>query len=299
MIKSSLNHIPVVIMMNLSRCSLLLFVLLGSCSGCRQRTDQAIQAQAQAPSCLIATQTTKELVSPSQQSQLELEMVKINGESFQVGTVKKSAYTYDKQGRILTEHNQYAGGWVLPASGKADSVYYQYSLAEIKIRTVIFDNSGKREHTRVVVLDSQGFAEQQPTSNLATYDKDGYLTTLRNEYGKPTANIENGNVVESTFGNIAVGSIYITKNEYDLSKPGIPSVRAFYGKPSRNLLTRSVIDENTGYVLFPNVYTSIYTYTFDKNGRVLRQIGQRKDGEPGFIYGVSTVETIDYTYTCP
>ena len=298
MTKSSLNLIPVKIMMNLSRYSLLFFVLLGSCGGCQQRTDQAIQAQV--PSCLIATQTTKELVSSGQQSQLELETVTVEGESFQVSTVKKSAYSYDRQGRILTEYNQYLeANQIRYGGGRADSVFYHYTPTAVSIRTVTFTDSSKIERTYSVALDSRGFAEKQPTTNLATYDKDGYLTTLRDEYSRPTANIDNGNMVEYRFGNISYGSIYITKNEYDLSKPSLPSIISVYGKVSRNLLIRSVIDENTGHVLFSNVYTSTYTYTFDKNGRILRQISRRKDGEPGFIYGVNTVETIDYTYTCP
>lgn len=284
-------------MKNSSRYSLLLFALLGSCSGCQQRTDQAIQAQA--PSCLIATQTTKELVSPSQQSQLELETITVDGESFQVSTVKKSAYTYDTKGRILTEYNQYAGGWVLPASGKADSVYYQYSPTSVSIRKVIFDDSGKREHTQVVALDSQGFAEQQPTSNLATYDKDGYLTTLRNEYGKPTANIENGNMVEYRFSDSPTTPSYIIKNEFDLSKPGLPSIISFYGKVSRNLIIQSVVDKNNGFLIVPKVYTTTYRYTFDNKGRVKRQFLRHKEGEIGWIYGDDSAGVIDFTYTCP
>ncbi|GAB2581854.1 hypothetical protein [Spirosoma areae] len=277
--------------------SLLFFTLLLSCGGCKKQDDPAIPVQPN--SCLIATQTTKELVSPSQQSKLDPETVTISGESFNVTTTKKSAYTYDAQGRILTAYNQYAGGQVRPATGRADSVYYQYSPTAVNIRTVIFDDNGKTEHINIVSLDSQGFAEKQPTTYLATYDKEGYLTTLRDEYGQSTANIDNGNVVESTFGNISYGSIYITKNEYDLNKPGMPSVRAFYGKLSRNLLTRSVVDENTGHVLFPNVHTSTYTYTFDKNGRVKRQFTRDKQGEIGWIYGNDSASIIDFTYTCP
>ena len=274
------------------------FVLLGSCSGCQQRTNQEIKAQASL--CLIATQTTKELVSPSQQSQLELETVKINGESFKVGTVKKSAYTYDKQGRILTEYNQYAGSQVHPSSGKADSVYYQYSPTAVSIRTVIFGDSSKREYTHVATLDSQGLAEDHLYSTgIYNYDMDGYLVAIKDEYGKEVAKIENGNVVELRFSDSPTTPSYIIKNEYDLSKPGLPSIVSVYGKASRNLIMQSVVDKNNGFLIVPKVYTTTYTYTFDDKGRVKRQFLRHKEGEIGWIYGDDSAGVIDFTYTCP
>jgi uncharacterized protein YcfL len=280
-------------------CNLLFVFFIVSCSGCKKQSTIDEGTTLKPSSCLIASQTTKELISASQPSTLDPETVTINGESFQVTTTKKSVYTYDTQGRILTEYNQYAGSQAHYAQAKADSVFYQYGPSTIIIHTVMFVDSGKKERTYEVALNNQGFAEKQSTTNLATYDKDGYLTTLRDEYGKNIAKIDNGNIIELEYGNTTIGSIYITKNEYDLSKLGMPSVRAFYGKPSYNLLTRSVIDENTGYVIFPNVHMDTYTYIFDAAGHVMRQITRGKNGEPSFIYGVNTVNTIDYTYICP
>ena len=281
-------------MKNPSRYSLLLFVLLGSCSGCQQRTNQEIQAQA--PSCLIATQTTKELVSPSQQSQLELETVTVDGESFQVSTVKKSAYSYDQQGRILTEYNQYT-------DGKADSVLYQYKPMAVTIRTVNLAVTPKASSTAVVVLNSQGLAEYNSYLNqYATYDKDGYLLTLKaDEYLSryKTYTIVNGNETESiSLGHDATPS-HLIKSEYELSKPGLPSIQTFYGKEARNLLLRYTIQQNGPFGIYPDVYIGKYTYTFDNKGLITRQAYRGKNGEPAYIWGSNTFNVKDFTYICP
>ena len=288
-------------MKNPSQYSLLLFVLLGSCSGCQKLTTQPTPAQ-EAPvvACLIATQTTKQLAGPAQQSQLERETVTIGNESFQVSTVKKSVYSYDKQGRILTEYNQYLeANQIRYGGGSTDSVFYQYSPMAVSRRTVAFAESGKRERVDVVALDSRGFAEEQPTTNLATYDKDGYLTTLRDQHGKPIARIDNGNVVEYHFSDSPATPSYIYKYEFDLRRPGLPSVRSFYGKPSRNLPIRYTVDEKS---LFGsgklNALVGTYTYVFNENGSVKRQILRDKENIP-IIYGGNDVEVNDFAYLCP
>lgn len=101
----------------------LLIGLLASCTGCQKEPTQLSSAQQNG--CLMATQTTKQLVSERQPSQLDLETVIVDGKSFRVSTTKKSAYTYDEQGRILTEYNQYAGSEANYVRANANSVFYQ------------------------------------------------------------------------------------------------------------------------------------------------------------------------------
>lgn len=270
--------------------SLLFVALLASCGGCKKDTEPATPAQT--TNCLIATQTTKELVSPSQTSTLDPETVTINGESFKVTTTKKSAYTYDKQGRILTEYNTYPGN-------KADSVLYQYAPTAVTIRTVNLAVTPKTSSTAIVALNSQGYAEKQPTSNIAKYDKDGYLVSLKDNYYGSSAKIDNGNVIELLFVDSPATSNFIIKNEYDLSKPGLLSVQTFYGKASRNLQTQSIIDEDNHYYITPNVYKTTYLYAFDNNDRIKRQLLRGKDGEHPFLYGGDLVRVNDFTYICP
>ncbi|GAB2581861.1 hypothetical protein [Spirosoma areae] len=268
--------------------SLLFFTLLLSCGGCKKQDDPGISVQAN--SCLIATQTTKELVSPSQQSKLDPETVMIDGESFQVSTTKKSVYTYDAKGRILTEYNQYAGN-------KADSIYYQYSPMAVSIRTVDLITTPKLSKTSEVTLNNQGLAEKQG-SIQATYDKDGYLVTLKGEY--LTNIINNGNIIESLLIDHDAGPSHTYKYEYDLNKPGLPPVQAFYGKESRNLLIKYAVENSRYKGIYPSVYTGTYAYTFDEKSRVKRQIFRGKDGEiVGYIYGGDKVQINDFTYTCP
>lgn len=288
-------------MKNLSQYSLLLFVLLGSCSGCQKLTSQPTPAQeAPVAACLIATQTLKQLTGPGQQSQLELETVTIGNEAFQVSTVKKSAYSYDKQGRILTEYNQYLGGsQILYGGGSADSVFFQYSPMAVSRRIVTFAESGRREYEHVVALDSRGFAEKQLTTNLATYDKDGYLTTLRDQHGKPNARINNGNMVEYHFSDSPATPSYVYRYEFDLKKSGLPSVGTMYGKPSRNLPVRYAVDEKDVFGGSRiNAHVGTYTYVFNENGSVKRQVFRNKVNIP-LLYGSNEVEINDFTYLCP
>ncbi|WP_148562392.1 hypothetical protein [Spirosoma radiotolerans] len=239
----------------------------------------------------------KELVSPSQQSQLDVETVTINGESFQVSTTRKSVYTYDAYGRILTEYNQYAGSQAHYNGANSDSVYYQYMPSAVSIRTIRFADSGKKESIDLIALNKQGYAPKRPNGYEATYDKDGYLLTLKDQWGE--AKVDKGNVVESLFVDSPVTPSYITKSEYDLSKPGLHSVQGFYGKTSRNLLIKQTIDEKFTTQLYPGVHTVKYSYVFNETGNVKRQIFRGKDGELGYIYGGDRVTVTDFTYSCP
>lgn len=270
--------------------SLLFTVLLGLYGSCQKRTNQVTPVQA--PSCLIATQTTKELVSPQNPSLMDLETVTIGKELFRVSTTKKSVYTYDKQGRILTEYNLYPGN-------KSDSVLYQYMPVSVTIRTIDNTATTKPSVAQVVTLNEQGFSEKQPTTSRATYAKDGYLLVLKDEYGEIAAKIDNGNVLEFIWGGRDATPTYTNKNEYDLSKPSLPSIQSFYGKASRNLLIKTVIQQNGPFGIFPNVYIVDYTHTFDSKGRVECQMQRGKDGEPRFIYGGDIVGVKDFTYFCP
>lgn len=276
---------------------LLFLSLFASCSGCKQDADPATTLTA--PACLIATQTMKELISPSQPSRLDLETVSINGESFQVGTTQKSVYTYDKQGRIVTEYNEYAGSQAQYASAKADSVFYQYSPTEVSIRTVSFADTGKTERIYAVALNSQGLAEKAYAAGKVTYDKDGYIIALNDSYEIPEK-VDNGNIVEWVLyleGPLTEGYVY--RNYYDLNKPGLPPVKPFYGKPSRNLILKYTVEHKMYQDASPVIYTATYSYTFDSYGRVTRRIERGKDEEFGYIFGGNAVTVIDFIYTCP
>jgi YD repeat-containing protein len=277
--------------MNYSLIYNVIFVcLLASCSDYKKDTQQTIPVQS--TSCLIASQTTKELVSASQPSTLDPETVTINGESFQVTTTKKSVYTYDTQGRILTEYNQFAGN-------KADSVLYQYSPGAVMIRTVKL-TTPKTVDTLVVALNNQGYAEKKPFGYHVTYDKNGYLISQTDEYGT-TAKINNGNVIEEEILGQDATPNHTYRFEYDLNKSGLLSTRSFYGKASRNLPVKYTIQQNGPFGTYPDVYQATYTYVFNENGFVKRQIFQGKNGEHPYLYGGGGdfIKVLDFTYICP
>jgi hypothetical protein len=238
-------------------------------------------------------------VSASQPSTLDPETVTINGESFQVTTTKKSVYTYDTQGRILTEYNQFAGNKAHYAQAKADSVFYQYSHLSVNIRTIKFTENEKLETTYEVKLNNQGLSEKTYWGAHATFDKDGYLLALKDPYGIPEQ-VDNGNVLEWILyleGPLTEGYRY--KNYYDLNKPSLPPVRPFYGRDSRSLITKYTV-ENAYYPGVPPIlYTANYSYAFDSKGHITRQIARGKDGEIGYIFGQNSVDVIDFTYICP
>lgn len=271
--------------------SFLLICLLASCTGCQKEPEQLSSGPQNG--CLIATQMTKELVRPGQTSQLDLETVTVDRKSFRVSTTKKSAYTYDEQGRILTEYNQYA-------DNKADSVFYTYTADSVLISRINIMVSPRVVSTAKVKLNNLGYAENQPYSRKATYDKDGYLTHLESDEGSSIIyKVLNGNVIESSFSDSPATPTHIIKTQFDLTRPGIPTVPTFYGKVSRNLPIKGSIDDDYWGNIIPNVYNTSYTYTFDKVGNVTRQIMHGEDGDPPFIYGGLKVIVTDFTYTCP
>lgn len=277
---------------------LFFFVLLVPCSGCKKQADETAPTKT---SCLIATQTIKELISTQyyQQSKVEPETVVIEGKSFQVSTTRKSAYTYDIQNRIITEYNQYAGNELQYHKGTADSVYYQYIPGAVRERIIKFTDKGKQEENYVDSLNSQGYLKEQ-YGGQATYDKDGYLISRINDSWGSPEKIVNGNVIESGFCQEGpLTECYIYTSDYDLTKPGLSPVKTFYGNESRNLRikyrvnTKPYLRATSGHL----EYTATYSYLFDNKNRVKRQIFRGIDN--GFIFGGSPVTTTDYTYVCP
>lgn len=273
----------------------LLSVALLISNGCKKQPEVEEETTPKPPPCLIATKTTKESVRPYQQSQLELETVTINGESVQVSTTKKSVYSYDTKGRILTEYNAYS-------DAKSDSVLYRYTAGAVTVRTV--NLTDKTFQTEVLKLNKQELAEKLingpfPASSNASYDRDGYLTSLTDYYGVPEK-IENGNVIQWVFTLEGPGTgDFPYTNSYDLTKPGLPPIKLFYGKSPRNLRTKYTVQQTDYKQTGPVLYTVTYTYVFDDIGRVKRQIEKEKDS--GYIFGGNDgkVTVTDFTYTCP
>lgn len=289
--KISKGRKPFEFMKNHSQSILLLFlILLISCNGCKKQTEIEEETIPKAPACLIATQTTKELVRPSQQFKLDMETVIIGNETFQVSTTKKSVYRYDTKGRILTEYNSYT-------DGHADSVCYQYKSGAVTIRTI--DIMNKTFYTEVAELNRQGLAEKLPDGNQATYDQDGYYLTYKNKQGK-AAKIDNGNTLENEIVGHDGTPNSVFKSEYDLSKASLPFIRSFYGK-IRNLRTSHTIDQNGPFGVYPEVYSVVHKYIFGDEGRIMRQILRGKDGHGPvkYIWGGDQVIVNDFSYVCP
>lgn len=90
--------------------------------------------------------------------------------------------------------------------------------------------------------------------------------------------------------------------DYNLNRPNLPVIDQFRGQLSRNLPTKEVWEMHQSSQ-FPNgpVYQKIYTYTYDKLGRVKRRVVNGKALNPGWLieddtYGVGVT---DYEYECP
>lgn len=252
------------------------------------------------PSCLMATLTIKELVDLNyQNSTLEPETIMIDGKSFRISTIQKSIYTYDTLRRILTEYNQYEGSQQ-NYYGIADSIYYQYGPGVVHIRRIEFKNEGKREDSYSYKLDEQGYSAKYFGGESA-YDSGGYLISYVDDWGIP-AKIINGNVVESVISlEGPLTECFIYRNEYDLEKAGLPSVKTFAGSRVRNLIKGYSVDGKR-YLNDPttrsNLYVATYSYLFDDKSRVKRQIFQGKNN--GYLFGGgSSVKTTDFSYVCP
>ncbi|MBD2751759.1 hypothetical protein [Spirosoma validum] len=234
--------------------------------------------------------TVKELAKANQPL-IDSEKVSINGESFVVSTTQKSVYSYDNQGRILTEYNTYT-------NGKADSVLYLYTSEAVTIRATTITPSSKTSTTNVVALNSQGWAEHRPDTYKATYDKEGYLTSLKYAFGD--ASVINGNVVDQPFGGDDATPTYTYRYQYDLNKAGVAPIQTFYGKGSRNLLTRYVIENDRHDSIYGDSYIGDYDYLFDEKGRIKRQTFRGKQGELiGFLFEADKVIVKEFTYICP
>ncbi|AQG80620.1 hypothetical protein AWR27_15585 [Spirosoma montaniterrae] len=273
--------------------NLFVVALLMGCGGCQKTTDPVV-GPAVSDSVRVARQTIKELISPSQPSRLEEETVVVEGQSYRVGTVQQSSYSYDKQGRILTEYNQYFGASSM--TERTDSIYYEYVGSAVNIRRVALNTVPKRVTTQRLALDSRGFAEKQPTIFVATYDAKGYLLALRDEYGRTVARIENGNVLELSVSTSPSTPTYIFRNTYDLTKAGLPSIQPIYGKPSRNLVIETAIDRDNFYSIDKNVYKTTYWYKYDQYNRIVRQIARSIEGVALYEFGDNTIRATDFSY---
>ncbi|AQG80618.1 hypothetical protein [Spirosoma montaniterrae] len=271
--------------------NLFVVALLMGCGGCQKTTDP-VAGPAVSDSVRVARQTIKELISPSQPSRLEEETVVVEGQSYRVGMVQQSSYSYDKQGRILSEYNQYFGASSM--TERTDSIYYEYVGSAVNIRRVALNTVPKRVTTQRLALDSRGFAEEQGYTKV-TYNDEGYVISRKGEY--LTYSVNNGNETEILMEDHDGGPSHTIKNEFDLTKSGLVPIKTFFGKISRNLLVGYTIQQNGPFRTYPNVYVGRYSYEFDKNDLVTTEIFNGKTGEPPYLWGGNklTVKRLVYT----
>jgi hypothetical protein len=242
-----------------------------------------------APTCMVVGITTKELLNEKRPG-IDGERIAVGSQTFEVSLSKKSSFSYDSQGRIVTEYHQYS-------SLDADSIYYQYFAGVIKVRRIEKTGPQTLQYNETIELNEKGYALQRPDTYKATYDANGYIKSLINEYG--TAKIIDGNITELLVVDSPSTPRYLIKNKYDLSKAGLPPIQTFYGIESRNLLVNTIVDKDDQYTITPAVYSSDFSYTFDNKGRITRQIQYGKDGLIPYIYGGTSVKVNDFTYQCP
>ncbi|MVM34580.1 hypothetical protein GO755_31415 [Spirosoma sp. HMF4905] len=205
---------------------------------------------------------------------------------YYVGSLER-IYRYDDQGRLILDKKTASDD---PSGYGTEN--YSYIYAGDKV----FKAGTQGNDT--LILNQLGYAIPSFYLNKKTiygYDQAGYLLRRQNLYTTLVQVIKNHNVEKQV--NVYESGSDTTQFDYNLNYPALFDPRALFneGRGSTNLLTKST----TRYVYTfsqsnpPAIVSTSYTYLFDEQKRVTRQILFQTNTVEGYL-PVLTIKSFTY-----
>ena len=290
------------------------FILLAWVLGCKKPPlqDDVDPNPPQPPAnCRIIRTTYKHPtigLDPKSSLIIEPETITLDdGEKIQVSFITKTTYEYDNQRRIIEVSEQ-----LLEGDYRLTKYIYTSTTVMIDTETLAHQISNKPYTLRdTIQLNEQGLISRQRGLGdpylLYNTDKQPIGTSYHPdkthvyENGNLKEVIENASWIERN-GQLTPTDYMLRHFSYNIDRPNLPLVYQFRGQLSRNLPIKEVWEMHQSSQ-FPDgpVYQKIYTYTYDKLGRVKRRVVNGKALNPGWLieddtYGVGVT---DYEYECP
>ena len=288
------------------------FILLAWVLGCKKPPvqDQIDPNPPQPPAnCRIVRTTYKTPtigLDPKSPLIIEPEMITLDdGEKIQVSLITKKTYRYDNQSRIVEIRGQNLNTYYNEYFIYTDNYVIQ------RIEYTVVGSSTPNILLDTIQLNGQGLVSRQRGLGdpylLYNADKQpiGYIDNPGNTHMYENGNlkevIENASWIERN-GQSTPTDYMLRRFSYNIDRPNLPLVYQFRGQLSRNLPIKEIWEMHQSSQ-FPDgpVYQKIYTYTYDKQGRVKRRVVNGKALNSGWLieddtYGVGVT---DFEYECP
>ncbi len=195
-----------------------------------------------------------------------------------------AAFIYNSNGTINQVVNKEPSSDTAIYSISYETNLITISISGIPFRTYFLNSKGNADS---IVTDIQGFFTMITTN---TYDNDGYLKTQNESVtflGSTTVTSRNytytnGNLTTMTESDGTTNTVftydYYTDKTNNISKVNLDNM--FVGNSNKNLVKTEFTDGDI---------TTNYTYNFDSNGNVTKQIATGIDGE---------VSQTNFNWTC-
>ncbi|WP_128546366.1 hypothetical protein [Larkinella soli] len=227
-----------------------------------------------------------------------------NGPRVRIGTGVTTTYSYDDLGRLLEEKNSQF------------IIKYSYRLNKIFIQRMWFDtnkaNNMMADQVKEYNLNNWGKIIADSTSK-ETYDALGNIIQITNATSTSFYDYNIGNLIQYTLDfrsgsekdiptTLTRRGALIISYSYLPNRPNLPQIKSFESSHSKNLLLKKVIEaKESGEWGEGKLYQINYSYLYDKQGRVKRQIKYGYSLSPLWLTeeDPSGISVTDYEYECP
>ncbi len=282
--------------MNRILAHLIAFLLLLTVSlSCKEQVELPVEPAPNLATCRIVKEVYWSGWHP--EANVQKVTVKAGGKSYDVMLARETTYSYDEQGRIVEEsHKVFPNQW--PYIDYV--VRYKYALEAIYLRRT----SAKWDEQETILINAQGLRSREGRRYFQ-YDSAGFLLKSVDSLGATfTQNIFDTNMNQVKFQELYPSEKRTHSFTYDLARRNLPDKFPFYGRKSPNLPLSEVyqVDQSSFFPIGIIFQINSY-YSFDKHGRVSRQIDLEDHKVAAQQWGQyrhqGGIGVTDYTYECP
>lgn len=280
--------------------------------GCKKPVEVETEPPLPPEGCRIVRTIYKSpvpFISQTPTAKIDPETVALeDGQRAQVALLSITTYKYDSQGRIIEILEKNA---IDPKAYILNRFVYEVS------RLITFSESSSSlilkpsSSNDTIPLNQQGLQNYYTPEGREAYTYNSNKQLVSRYIDRPdTHTYVNGNLVAAINyyptwvkenGQWVPTDYQLREYKYNTSRPNLPVVRQYYGNTSKNLPIKEIwsMKGSSDFADGP-VYQKVYLYSYDKLGRVKRQIAHGKSLNRGWIieddsYGVGVT---DYIYEC-
>ncbi|MBO0932027.1 hypothetical protein [Fibrella aquatilis] len=268
--------------------SLLLLAVLFAGIACHDKVDVDIEPviTQPVPACRIVKTAYKTIYISG--PKVGYEKLMAGNKSYDLYTWVEYKYTYDADGRVIKQESFTWGGY--------STVVYMYTATKLYTRRV---NASKDGLDTQIVLDTiplnrHGFDDR------SIFDEQGHVMLYKGVKNMEPSRWVDNNKTYSMMP-LEAGKIYRVAT-YDLTRLALPYIFQFEGVGSKNLVS-SITTNASGSPFYKEgpVYKQDFIYTYDTNGRVVRQVQvdtEYSGSNWQFAENPGLIGVYDYEYSC-